>query len=304
MAESLSKSSMISTTETIGELLLQNNKPLLKMWNVTINGSERPFEKHSHTRFEITVVNSGSGEYTTETAVFPMLPGDVFVFSSNEAHCITKSQGDGLSITNLHFEPRYLLENNHNELSENFINFCFSHSNSFENRIPCENATFLRQNYSMIKQELLNRDKHHSVAITSYLNLILIDLLRNHNYQSESLLNKPNNLFNLLAVYDYIDAHLEEELNLHDLACIAGFSPNYFSHVFKQLNGISLWDYITAKRIEKATKLITSADSNQTMLDIALKCGFNNTVNFNKAFKKHKGITPNQLKKNPKILSH
>jgi len=38
------------------------------------------------------------------------------------------------------------------------------------------------------------------------------------------------------------------------------------------------------------------------MLDIALRCGFNNTVNFNKAFKKHKGITPSQLRKDPKLL--
>ena len=40
------------------------------------------------------------------------------------------------------------------------------------------------------------------------------------------------------------------------------------------------------------------------MAEIATRCGFNNTVNFNKAFRKHKGITPSALRQNPKLLAH
>ena len=47
---------------SIGEILLQNGNPLLKMWSIHIDTRIRPFISHSHTRFEITVVDSGSGE--------------------------------------------------------------------------------------------------------------------------------------------------------------------------------------------------------------------------------------------------
>ena len=106
------------------------------------------------------------------------------------------------------------------------------------------------------------------------------------------------------AVYQYIDLHLNEDLSLQTLSNTAGLSPNYFSHVFKELHGISLWDYIHAKRIEKATSLIRSTECEMSMLDVALECGFNNTVHFNKVFKKVTGITPRELRKNPYLLTH
>ena len=41
-----------------------------------------------------------------------------------------------------------------------------------------------------------------------------------------------------------------------------------------------------------------------TMLDIALACGYNNTANFNKAFRKHIGMTPSAYRKSEDILLH
>lgn len=295
---------MNSESKTIGELLFQNENPLLKMWEVNINNTSRPFLKHAHTRFEISVVNSGRGEYTTENGVYQMEKGDVFVFSSNEIHCITKVYEKGISITNLHFEPRYLIDDRSISPDSNFFNICFSHSPEFLNRIPKSDAKAIAYNHNMIKSELIRNESNCETAIRAYLDLIIIDLMRNHNYNANRKFGEINTLFNITEVFNYIDTHLDEELKLEIIASVANLSPNYFSHKFKQLNGISLWEYITAKRIEKAVKMIISPENDFTMLEIAMQCGFNNTVNFNKAFKKQKGITPSELKKNPKLLSH
>ncbi|MBE6650262.1 MAG: helix-turn-helix domain-containing protein [Ruminococcaceae bacterium] len=284
-------------SRAIGELLLENGVPLLKMWTIDVDLKQRPYVKHSHTRFEITVVNGGSGVYTTESAVYPMEEGDVFVFSSNEIHCITETDGE-LSITNLHFEPRYLSD----DFSNSYVNFCFYHSPEFSNRILSDRAETLRFHHNTIKEELLGGESNYSVAVKAHLDLMLIDLLRNHSYLSVA--DKKNSSQDILNVCNFIDKHLDEELTLKGLSDIAGLSPNYFSHIFKEMNGISLWDYITVKRVEKAVHLIRTSGRGTTMLDIALLCGFNNTVNFNKAFKKYKGITPGELKRCPDILSH
>lgn len=286
----------------IGEMFLQSGQPLLKMWSIDVDSQSRPYVKHSHTRFEITVVNHGSGKYTTERNVYPMEPGDVFIFSSNEFHCITQTGPKGLSITNLHFEPRYLSHEFAESYGDSYLNFCFYHSEEFENRIPADKAEILRHHHTMIKKEFLSQNEQYPLAIQSHMHLMLIDLLRNHQYRNVD--EHKNTVLDILSVYDYIDQHLCENLTLAKLANIAGVSPNYFSHIFKQLNGITLWEYITAKRIEKASRLLRLKDCTLTMLDIALDCGFNNTVNFNKAFKKQKGITPSELRKNPKLFSH
>jgi len=278
--------------EIIGEITLKNESSLLKMWTVDVKPGPRTFMRHSHTRFEITVVNGGSGEYTTEKAVYPMEPGDVFVFPSNAVHCITFCGEKGLSITNLHFEPRFLQE-------REFMNFCFSHAPDFSYRIAADEAGEIRRNHEKIKEEFLQGGPMHPMAVKSYLHLILIDLLRNRQYGAP---DKQEHLPDLRCVYDYIEEHLSEEMTLGSLAALVNLSPNYFSHLFKKLGGITLWEYITAKRVEQAARLICSDREHLTMLDIALRCGFNNTVNFNKAFKKRKGITPSQLKKDPKLL--
>lgn len=278
--------------EIIGEITLKSDSPLLKMWTVDVAPGPRTFMRHCHTRFEITVVNAGSGEYTTEKAVYPMRPGDVFVFPSNTVHCITSCGEEGLSITNLHFEPRFLQE-------REFMNFCFSHAPDFSYRIAAEQAREIRQNHEKIKEEFLQSCHLHPIAIKSYLHLILIDLLRNRHYRAADM---QEHMPDMLCVYDYVEEHLSEEITLSDLAGLVNLSPNYFSHLFKKLGGITLWEYITAKRVERAVRLICSDREHLTMMDIALRCGFNNTVNFNKAFKKHKGITPSQLRKDPKLL--
>lgn len=287
--------------QSIGELFLENGKPLLKMWSIDVPAGHRPFVKHSHSRFEITVVNSGSGEYTTEKAVYPMLPGDVFVFSSNEVHCITKAGEQGLSITNLHFEPRYLASKSQAESNVSFMELCFSHAPEFQNRIPGEQAQVIRQNHEHIKQEFAKNDELLPTAIKSYLYLILIDLLRNRHYRLSDINSR---IYDMLSVYDYIEQHLCEEITLSQLADIVSLTPNYFSYVFKKTNGISPWKYINAKRIEKAAWLIVSDNEKLTMLEIAARCGFNNTANFNKIFKQMKGFTPTQLKKHPELLFH
>ncbi len=101
-----------------------------------------------------------------------------------------------------------------------------------------------------------------------------------------------NILVEMICSYD---AHLDSDLTLEKLANVAHMSKTYFSGQFRKLNGISPWEYITIKRIERAITLIESTDLSR--LEIATKCGFNNTSNFYYAFKKVTGKLPGDYKK-------
>lgn len=279
----------------IGELHNAAGQELLKMWRVTVPPGKRVFYQHSHTRFEITVVDAGSGRYMTPSGVFDMQPGDVFVFASNEPHFIAEVGEDGLSITNLHFEPRYLTDGGEEGGIPQYPDFCFSHAPDFKNRIPAGKAGVLREVLYHIAAELTDTPVGYTLSVRAMLHLMLIDLIRTHGYAA---LTPPGVQFSgMLQAMAYIDAHFCEAITLPDIAAAAGLTPNYFSALFKQLNSVTLWDYITAKRVEKAVGLIVSPDFDGTMLAIALACGFNNTANFNKAFRKHTGMTPSQYKK-------
>lgn len=93
----------------------------------------------------------------------------------------------------------------------------------------------------------------------------------------------------------YIDAHLDEEIRLAQLASIAHVSPAYFSTLFKRFNGLPPVEFIMRRRVQQAIELIRTTDQNMTA--IAMACGFNNSTNFYKAFRKVTGRTPVSYRK-------
>lgn len=92
----------------LGELHSSDGSTLLKVWKVSVQPGVRPLVRHSHIRFEITLITSGSGIYTVGDMEYHIKPDSIFVFASNEQHCVTKVDENGLEMINLHFEPRYL----------------------------------------------------------------------------------------------------------------------------------------------------------------------------------------------------
>ncbi len=101
-------------------------------------------------------------------------------------------------------------------------------------------------------------------------------------------------------VTEYIHEHLDERLDLAQLAKIAGYSHFHFSRVFKLHMGESVMSYRARLRILRAsTELITG---NKSMINIALDSGFDTPTGFLKAFKKRFGTTPSAYKRSAKIL--
>ena len=89
---------------------------------------------------------------------------------------------------------------------------------------------------------------------------------------------------------NFIDSNITSDITLNEIAARAMMTPTYFSSVFKKMNGISPWEYITIKRVEKAVELLKTTEL--TKLDIAMRCGFTSSSNFYKAFTKITGKTP------------
>ena len=285
----------------IGSICAKDGGILLRMWRVSLEQIRRPLQQHSHIAFEIARVDRGNGIYTAGEKEYPMNAGDIFIFASNEQHCITHAGAEGFEITNLHFEPRYLWGGSSDSLSSQNINFCFSHNKSFENRIEALQAVVLTPYFEAIRAELNNSGEEYPLAVKSLLNLMIITLIREFDYSgAEPQLNKDR-LRLIRKVLNYIDSNLAGDLSLKAISGIAGMSPNYFSSFFHSVSGITLWDYINARRVDAAVRMIT-AKNPPKMLETAVRCGFNNTANFNKAFRKVTGMTPTEYRASDESL--
>lgn len=102
-------------------------------------------------------------------------------------------------------------------------------------------------------------------------------------------------LNNFNQVIQYIEAHLNQKLNLKAAAQKAYLSEYQLSRLFTQLFGISISEYVRRRRLTLAAYEIQNTQIR--VIDLALKYGYESADSFSRAFKKLHNITPTEAKK-------
>jgi AraC-like DNA-binding protein len=101
------------------------------------------------------------------------------------------------------------------------------------------------------------------------------------------------------SVFNHIQSNFLSKIKISEVASIIGLNDSAFSHYFKKRTHYSFTDFINELRLNHATQLMLS--QNKNIADICFESGFNNLSNFNRMFKKWKGITPLQYRKKKEI---
>ena len=96
-------------------------------------------------------------------------------------------------------------------------------------------------------------------------------------------------------VKQYIECNLDKQLSLQTLSKKFYYNPTYFSRAFKKKFNMTLIEYITKKRMERAKELIENTVD--TMDFIAEKVGYNSTSAFYRAFSRIMGQTVFECRK-------
>ena len=89
---------------------------------------------------------------------------------------------------------------------------------------------------------------------------------------------------------DYIEANLDAEIELAEVARRAGISQWHFQRIFKALTNETLKTYIRSRRLANALDKL--ANTRERILEIALASGFETQESFTRAFKLAFGVTP------------
>lgn len=260
-------------------LLDYNNNIVLKTYHSSVEPGKRVLREHHHTECEISLFISGSGTYSVGKTDYTFSGGDMFLFASNEAHCITNITST-LNLLNIQFEPRILWENTDTAELLNIFNM---RNKKFKNKFPNSDIV-LRDLILDIEKEISEKNIGYMLRIKYLLFSALIHITRTYDYikKTDSYTFHNATSEKLKDAMTYIDNNLESNLTLKEIAASVCMAETYFSSVFKKFNGISPWEYITIKRVENAVNLIKT--TNMTKLEIAEKCGFSSSSNFYKAF--------------------
>ncbi len=92
------------------------------------------------------------------------------------------------------------------------------------------------------------------------------------------------------AAKRFVQAHAEESITLEQVIREVHVSRFYFCKLFKRATGMTLTDYVTRVRLEKAKALLV--DPSRRVSEVVFASGFGSIPQFNSVFKRHVGMAP------------
>lgn len=98
----------------------------------------------------------------------------------------------------------------------------------------------------------------------------------------------------------YIEAHITEPLTIETIARAVNVSPFYFQKGFALLCGFTVSEYIRNRRLALAGNDLAATD--EKVIDIALKYGYDSPDSFTRAFTRFHGVTPTAARRDGVLL--
>lgn len=93
----------------------------------------------------------------------------------------------------------------------------------------------------------------------------------------------------------YVIDHIDRPINLLDLCKVTGLSASHLCRAMKMDTGLTPYNFVIRVRIEFARQILLS--TNQSLVEVALACGFSSQPHFCATFKKLTGQTPGQFRR-------
>jgi len=146
--------------------------------------------------------------------------------------------------------------------------------------------------------EVAMEDVGREIVIAALIEQLLVHLLRHHSTMrrsSELELSRVGLIDRRIRrAAELMQARLDEDLTLKDIAAASYLSPFHFSRLFKKLTGTTPLAYLGSQRIARARLLLAQSDLSITQ--IAAQVGYGSGSHFTKAFRQATGLTPKQFR--------
>lgn len=140
----------------------------------------------------------------------------------------------------------------------------------------------------MINESVYQKEFHKEI-IYHKLGETILYFMRNSNNKI-----KRTKSTDLSYVTNYIDENLSLPLTVKELSGLTHYSQDRFRHLFKENKGVSVKEYILEKKIDKAKVLLS--ETNKSIVEIAIECGFFDSAHFCKEFKKKTAYSPKEYR--------
>jgi len=236
------------------------------------------FPPHLHPYVELIYVVEGRLTVSINEYTKNLKEGDIAVCLSNDIHSFnTDLASKSMFII---FSPEIISGYLGKKINKTLENPFVEKSNIDETTISLIHILF---------DEFINSNNKYVVKGFLYSILGKLDC----NFKFKDNIQLYNNT--IQSLLKYIESHYSENISLESISKDLGYSKFHISRLFTKKIGYQFNDYVNRLRINKAQTLLIETD--MSILNISMECGFESHRNFNRVFKEFTGFTPTSFKK-------
>lgn len=278
----------------------EHNTPFFKAQRYKHEPYFEMSKAHFHPFYEIYYLISGKRRFFVSDTVYELDPGNILLIRKGELHRTTYVSSETHERFAINFSGS-LIEPLIADTSHEII------SGLFENpylMIHASRRDYVEDLLQKLVQESTHPDEFSHHMIQGHLAELLVFLIR---YQKAfeipevtASFHNPELASTIQAAAKYIRKHYAGTITLEAMAAKAHMSPSYFSKKFREVTSFGFKEYLIRIRLAESCKyLLETSDS---ITDIALSCGFNDSNYFGDLFRKMKGVSPLQYRKNKELI--
>ncbi|HMR19616.1 MAG TPA: AraC family transcriptional regulator [Sphingobacterium sp.] len=248
---------------------------------------------HYHEELELILVLKGSGRLFVGDCIQEFSENDMILIGSNVPHywlfngeARIDSGDNTINCIVVHFKQNFL-GRDFTELPEArfFKELNLEAKRALYSRLPVKHRI-----HTLLKKVL---ERQGILRVIAFLETLLV--FKNTYPKSlisdkYTVINHSDDVKRMNIIMEFIRENFTNQIELRELAHLAGMTKNSFSRYFKQKTGKTPIQLIFELRVAHACKLLGNPD--HPLKEICYEAGFNNPVSFHKAFKNIKYMTP------------
>lgn len=245
---------------------------------------QRDFDQlnsHFHMNYEIYYLISGRRRYVIDNSIYDIEAGDIILIPPMVMHKTQHAPG---------------IDEHHERFLFNVLEIPEILKPAFEKSFYHPQGEFKKKIKELINESVNETGTDEKALFLHKTNLHKILLL---------LLKMPKEDFSprplserdkiMQAAASYIKENCYKPITLREISSDFGFTPEYFSSIFKKAIGLNFIDYLNNMRV--AMSLDFLSDTDVPINEISEKCGFNDSNYFTIVFKKVTGVSPTKYRK-------
>ena len=247
------------------------------------NSPRGHFAMHRHSFIEIEYIADGEMEHEIGGVKSRLSAGSCYCLDQRDQHRFTVTSP--ITIHNL-----CIVYKNAPSVIQRLIS---SVKTPLVGEIPEDRRATVNEWFGKLS-ELISSGERYSDERLIALALLIISTIFECSEEISEHAGRGSECGHIAKAVDYMYEHYGERLLLSDVAEAVYLSPNYFSKLFCEVNGIPFSDYLTKLRIDRACEAL--CDGVESITAVALECGFSSFSTFSRSFKRLCGCTPSEYR--------